>query len=62
MMAYPIAVYLIGRNFILNNDPRLSKKNELLVLVLIFVGSLMNIIIVYLIPYFISEIYLNMYL
>ena len=34
-----------------------------LVLVLIFLGSLMNInAIVYLIPYFISEIYLNMYL
>ena len=63
MMAYPIAVYLIGRNFVLNNDPRLSKKMNYLVLMLIFVGSLMNInAIVYLIPYFITEIYLNMYL
>ena len=63
MMAYPIAIYLIGRNFIMNNDLKLKKKMNYLVLVLIFLGSLMNInAIVYLIPYFITEIYLNMYL
>ena len=60
IMAYPIAIYLIGRNFVLNNDQKLKNKINNLIFVLIFIGSLMNInAIVYLIPFFLLEILNN---
>lgn len=56
MMAYPIAVYLIGRHFVLNDKPDIKKKYSFIINTLIFLGSLMNLnAIVYLIPFFITE-------
>ena len=61
-MAYPIAIYLIGRNFILHNNQKLKNKINILVNSLILLGSLMNInAVVYLLPFFITEIVLYYY-
>ena len=56
MMAYPIALYLIGRHFVLNDTPDIKKKYSFIINTLIFLGSLMNLnAVVYLIPFFITE-------
>jgi len=60
MMAYPIAAYLIGRHFVLNDTPDIKKKYSIIINTLIFLGSLMNLnAVVYLIPFFITEYVLH---
>jgi hypothetical protein len=61
-MAYPIAIYLIGRNFVLQDNQKLKNKINLFINSLILLGSLMNInAVVYLLPFFIAEMLLYYY-
>ena len=63
-MALLIGLFLIIRcYFYSKNNKNIIKNVNYLVLILIFIGSFMNLnVTIYLIPYFISEIYLNMFL
>ena len=58
-MAFVIAFYLVARVCLIDS-PKYKKKINYLVLFLIFVGSFMNFnAFVYLIPFFILELFLN---
>lgn len=55
-----IAFFLIARVCLYKNYQTLGKKINYFVLILIFIGSFMNFnAVIYLIPFFIMELYLN---
>lgn len=58
-MAIVIAIFLIMRVYLLGIN-KYSKKINYIVLLLIFIGSFMNLnAVIYLIPFFVMELYLN---